>query len=308
MNAIRYAGRRRPCTVTIIAGATRAGADRRRRRHGRRPRATCRACSNASGAPTRPAPSRGTGLGLAIVKHVVTAAGGTVEASGAPGRGLEIVCRFPPAYPPHTPPIHISHFLPILQYSPPTYLYISIPPPFYHTPPVAAASRSAMPRAPRPSPPLWTASHGLSERWGVRQVQVVHRVDSHPVEDGGGCDVDSLCDFAVLWPNSSDAEQAACCSIPGEAHVYSVAARVVRLVVVGFAAVADGIKSGVNSFVVAQAGACGRLGRTIFYDLRAQAAGELAPCLRRRSRPRLALACVLSCRAGRRSRREACGT
>jgi signal transduction histidine kinase len=41
--------------------------------------------------------SRGTGLGLAIVKHVVTAAGGTVEANGGPGRGLEIVCRFPAA-------------------------------------------------------------------------------------------------------------------------------------------------------------------------------------------------------------------
>jgi two-component system phosphate regulon sensor histidine kinase PhoR len=39
--------------------------------------------------------SRGTGLGLAIVKHVVTSAGGTVEASGARGRGLEIVCVFP---------------------------------------------------------------------------------------------------------------------------------------------------------------------------------------------------------------------
>ena len=39
--------------------------------------------------------SRGTGLGLAIVKHVVTSAGGTVEASSPPGRGLEIVCRFP---------------------------------------------------------------------------------------------------------------------------------------------------------------------------------------------------------------------
>jgi signal transduction histidine kinase len=38
--------------------------------------------------------SRGTGLGLAIVKHIVTSAGGTVEAHGAPGRGLEIVCRF----------------------------------------------------------------------------------------------------------------------------------------------------------------------------------------------------------------------
>ena len=39
--------------------------------------------------------SRGTGLGLAIVKHVVTQAGGTVEARGARGRGLEIRCEFP---------------------------------------------------------------------------------------------------------------------------------------------------------------------------------------------------------------------
>jgi two-component system, OmpR family, phosphate regulon sensor histidine kinase PhoR len=39
--------------------------------------------------------SRGTGLGLAIVKHVVTSAGGEVEASSDPGRGLEIRARFP---------------------------------------------------------------------------------------------------------------------------------------------------------------------------------------------------------------------
>lgn len=38
--------------------------------------------------------SRGTGLGLAIVKHVVTSAGGTVEARGAPGHGLEVIARF----------------------------------------------------------------------------------------------------------------------------------------------------------------------------------------------------------------------
>ena len=38
--------------------------------------------------------SRGTGLGLAIVKHVVTGAGGTVKARGAPGSGLEIRCVF----------------------------------------------------------------------------------------------------------------------------------------------------------------------------------------------------------------------
>jgi two-component system, OmpR family, phosphate regulon sensor histidine kinase PhoR len=38
--------------------------------------------------------SRGTGLGLAIVKHVVGSAGGAVEATGGPGRGLRIRCVF----------------------------------------------------------------------------------------------------------------------------------------------------------------------------------------------------------------------
>lgn len=39
--------------------------------------------------------SHGAGLGLATVKHVVTAAGGSVEAASEPGRGLEIRCVFP---------------------------------------------------------------------------------------------------------------------------------------------------------------------------------------------------------------------
>jgi signal transduction histidine kinase len=39
--------------------------------------------------------TRGTGLGLAIVKHVVASAGGTVEARGQRGQGLEIRCVFP---------------------------------------------------------------------------------------------------------------------------------------------------------------------------------------------------------------------
>jgi len=39
--------------------------------------------------------SRGTGLGLAIVKHVVVAAGGDIEAEGAPGQGLRIRATFP---------------------------------------------------------------------------------------------------------------------------------------------------------------------------------------------------------------------
>jgi signal transduction histidine kinase len=41
--------------------------------------------------------SRGTGLGLAIVKHIVTQSGGTVEARGSRGRGLEIRCTYPSA-------------------------------------------------------------------------------------------------------------------------------------------------------------------------------------------------------------------
>jgi signal transduction histidine kinase len=39
--------------------------------------------------------SRGTGLGLAIVKHIVGQAGGTVDAAGGLGAGLEIRCTFP---------------------------------------------------------------------------------------------------------------------------------------------------------------------------------------------------------------------
>ncbi|MFL5980271.1 MAG: sensor histidine kinase [Gaiellaceae bacterium] len=38
--------------------------------------------------------SRGTGLGLAIVKHVVTSAGGEVEATGGPGQGFTVRCLF----------------------------------------------------------------------------------------------------------------------------------------------------------------------------------------------------------------------
>jgi signal transduction histidine kinase len=41
--------------------------------------------------------SRGTGLGLAIVKHIVTSAGGEVDATSEPGRGLAIRARFPRA-------------------------------------------------------------------------------------------------------------------------------------------------------------------------------------------------------------------
>jgi signal transduction histidine kinase len=39
--------------------------------------------------------SRGTGLGLAIVKHIVAAAGGDIDADGAPGQGIRIRITFP---------------------------------------------------------------------------------------------------------------------------------------------------------------------------------------------------------------------
>jgi signal transduction histidine kinase len=39
--------------------------------------------------------TRGTGLGLAIVKHVITSAGGEIEATSEPGRGLTVRARFP---------------------------------------------------------------------------------------------------------------------------------------------------------------------------------------------------------------------
>jgi two-component system phosphate regulon sensor histidine kinase PhoR len=39
--------------------------------------------------------TRGTGLGLAIVKHVIESAGGSVEARGGQGRGLDVRCVLP---------------------------------------------------------------------------------------------------------------------------------------------------------------------------------------------------------------------
>ena len=92
-NAIRYAGPGSTCRIAVEQEGTRprlvvaddgAGVD---------PRDLERLFERFYRAD-RARSSRGTGLGLAIVKHVVTAAGGTVEARGGPGRGLSIVCRF----------------------------------------------------------------------------------------------------------------------------------------------------------------------------------------------------------------------
>ena len=92
-NAIRYAGLGATCTLAVerVGGSV-----------------VLRATDDGAGVDEEDLPrlferfyradrvraSRGTGLGLAIVKHIVTAAGGTVEATGAPNRGLEIRCSF----------------------------------------------------------------------------------------------------------------------------------------------------------------------------------------------------------------------
>jgi two-component system phosphate regulon sensor histidine kinase PhoR len=94
-NAIRYAGDGARCTVSA-------------RREG--DHVVVSVLDNGGGVPDdelsrlferffrgdRARTSRGTGLGLAIVKHVVTAAGGTVEARRGPGGvGLDVRCTFP---------------------------------------------------------------------------------------------------------------------------------------------------------------------------------------------------------------------
>jgi signal transduction histidine kinase len=92
-NALRYAGVGATFTLTLTQEEDRV---------------VLRAADNGAGVSEEDLPrlferfyradqaraSRGTGLGLAIVKHIVTAAGGAVEARGAPGEGLEIRCVF----------------------------------------------------------------------------------------------------------------------------------------------------------------------------------------------------------------------
>jgi two-component system phosphate regulon sensor histidine kinase PhoR len=86
-NAIRYAGPGSTAAVTLSDRRLSVADDGAGVRDEHLPRLFER-FYRADGARS----SRGTGLGLAIVKHIVTSAGGRVEAQG--GRGLEIVCRF----------------------------------------------------------------------------------------------------------------------------------------------------------------------------------------------------------------------
>jgi two-component system, OmpR family, phosphate regulon sensor histidine kinase PhoR len=94
-NALRYAGEGASCTVSL--SHTEGGV-------------LLEVADDGAGVPDEDVPrlferffrsdrartTRGTGLGLAIVKHVVESAGGSVEARGGQGRGLDVRCSFSP--------------------------------------------------------------------------------------------------------------------------------------------------------------------------------------------------------------------
>ena len=88
-NAIRYAGPGSKLTLSARPGVLEASDDGRGVEEDELPRLFERFFRS-----DRARASRGTGLGLAIVKHVMVSAGGDVEASGGPGRGLRVVCSF----------------------------------------------------------------------------------------------------------------------------------------------------------------------------------------------------------------------
>jgi two-component system phosphate regulon sensor histidine kinase PhoR len=95
-NAIRYSGPGSRCTISVSQEASRPVLVVSDNGAGVREADLPRLFERFYRAD-RARSSRGTGLGLAIVKHVVTSAGGTVDAYSAPGKGLEIVCTFPAA-------------------------------------------------------------------------------------------------------------------------------------------------------------------------------------------------------------------
>ncbi len=93
-NAIRYAGQGTTCTVALTEGTLTVSDDGVGVRATDLPRLFER-FYRGDQART----SRGTGLGLAIVKHIVTSAGGMVEATSEPGQGLTIRMSFPAGSP-----------------------------------------------------------------------------------------------------------------------------------------------------------------------------------------------------------------
>ena len=89
-NAVRYAGPGSTLTLSVAPGRLEAADDGRGVDREELERLFERFYRS-----DRARASRGTGLGLAIVKHVVTAAGGEVEATGGPNHGITIRCSFP---------------------------------------------------------------------------------------------------------------------------------------------------------------------------------------------------------------------
>ena len=84
--------------------------------------------------------------------------------------------------------------------------------------------------------------HCLGRRFGLRpeglprveceeEVEVADGVDAHAVMDGGGCDVDSLCDFGVAVAVELEAEKLSGGAVAGVAHPNAVACWVVGLMV-----------------------------------------------------------------------------
>jgi len=93
LNAVRYAGPATHCTVAVAdlgAGPLLSVADDGKGVAANEVPRLFERFYRADQARS----SRGTGLGLAIVKHIVTSAGGTVEARSEPRRGLEVIARF----------------------------------------------------------------------------------------------------------------------------------------------------------------------------------------------------------------------
>jgi two-component system, OmpR family, phosphate regulon sensor histidine kinase PhoR len=88
-NAVRYAGPGATLTLSVRPGVLEASDDGAGVNEEDLPRLFERFYR-----ADRARASRGTGLGLAIVKHVITSAGGTVEASGERGCGLTVRCVF----------------------------------------------------------------------------------------------------------------------------------------------------------------------------------------------------------------------
>jgi signal transduction histidine kinase len=89
-NSIRYAGQGTTCTVELRDGLLSVSDD-----GGGVPAADLPRLFERFYRGDQARTSRGTGLGLAIVKHIITSAGGTIEATSEPGHGLTIRISFP---------------------------------------------------------------------------------------------------------------------------------------------------------------------------------------------------------------------